>query len=450
MSGIFSSYDVRGIYPEQINEDISYKIGLRAGKLLKIKEIAVGRDGRVSSPTLFQAFANGAIDSGIKVIDLGMLSSPMLSFFCVSAKKKGVMITASHNPKEYNGIKFIDEKGIQLGYTDLLNKLQLLMSIEQKYSGKKGKIIKKSPLVHYIKHLLSKFKGKINKKSKLTLTCDCSNGMGSIPLEVLKKLNIDVHLINNKIDGTFPAHSPDPTKSESLLQLKQEVLKNKSSLGIMFDGDSDRGMFVDEKGHAVPADLSFLLLALHEIKNTKSKIKPIFLCDLRFSRTVFETLSADNSTAVRMRVGNPFYKKLMHSKKNIILGGEFSGHIMYKENFGIDDPLFALLKMLVILSNSGATLSQMISTYKKYASSGEVDVKVENPKDIIQIMHSVYKNHEVDELDGITVDLGNSWFTIRPSNTEPLVRFVIEGTTSEEVEKQKEVLLKLIRENDRN
>lgn len=439
----FKTYDIRGIYPSEINENLFYKIGLSIKKL-KIKEIVVGRDARLSSDSLFNSYTKGLIEAGVKVIDLGVITSPMLSYYCVFNKKIGSMITASHNSKEYNGIKFVDEKGIQLGYEIFLKKIKKAINEKKPIKiTKKGKMEYTDMLQIYRKNIHDKLTHHFIRELKVVF--DCSNGVGGIPLiQILPYLNVKPIIINEKPDGSFPAHDPDQTKSENLEQLRKEVIRSKADLGIMYDGDADRCGFVDEKGNVVPIDLAFLLLALREVR--KSRVQyPLVTYDLRFSKSVGEFLYENFATGVIMRVGNPFHKIYLHKNKKCVMSGEYSGHIMYKSNYGIDDALFASLKMIEILSKTSEKFSSMISSHKRYASSGEISLNVKNPKKIIKYIESKYKKYQRKHIDGLSVIKEEVWFNIRSSNTEDLIRLLIEGINSKSVEKEKKILIDLIK-----
>lgn len=435
----FKTYDIRGIYPSVINEDFFYSIGKSLGQL-NIKEIAVGRDARLSSDSLYSSLISGLLDSDIKIIDLGVLSSPMLSFFCVKKLKFGAMITASHNPKDYNGIKFIDKSGIQLSYQEFLKKIEKVIK-NLKYKKNDIKDVKKYQVLdEYISYMQERFSLVKDAKTQRKIVFDCSNGVASIPLlPILKELKINNRVINAVPDGNFPAHSSDTTIKENLIQLQREVVKSNADLGIMYDGDEDRCVFVDEKGDIVPNDIAFIILALYELQGRSGRFD--FLFDLRFSKVVSESIKNAGSNPIVMRVGNPFYKKALHKRKKAILAGELSGHIMYKENYGIDDPIYASLKMIDIINNSKIKFSQMISKYKKYYSTGEVDIKCDNPKKAINIISNKYKKSKRLTIDGLSVIEKEFWFNIRPSNTEPLIRLIVEGHKKEEVEKVKKEII---------
>ena len=436
---IFKEYDVRGIYPSEINEKIFYEIG-RAIKILGVSVIAIGRDGRLSSDSLFEHLTRGLIDSGVDVIDLGKVTSPILSFYCVKKKTFGAMITASHNPKEYNGVKIIDKKGIQLSYNEGLNKIEKSIGKYDKNSHK-GKLRKLDFIGEYHKYILKKFRGKFDRK--LRVIFDCSNGVGFIALNVIESLNIESFVINKKMDGRFPNHSSDQTKKENLAQLKREVKFRRADIGVMFDGDADRCAFVDEKGKIVPIYIAFLLMALAEIR--RAKTKPLVLCDLRLSKIVNEEIKLAGGATKTMRVGNPFYKKELHKNPKAILAGEFSGHIMFKENYGIDDPLFASLKLISIISNSENKFSEFISKYNKYYSTGEISYIVAGKEKVFREVKNRYFRFGIKKMDGISVRTRDFWFNLRKSNTENKIKLVIEGVDKNVVEENKKIIERIVR-----
>jgi phosphomannomutase len=359
------------------------------------------------------------------------------------------MITASHNPKEYNGIKFVDNKGIQLGYDDFLYKIEksLKKGKHHKYVSKnKGRLLRYDVLSDYVKHINRFFKNKFDKKIKVVF--DCSNGVASIPLiPIIENLNLECGVINKEPDGNFPNHDPNQTIPRNLYQLQKEVKKNRADIGIIFDGDADRVAFVDEKGQIVRIDMAFVIFAKNLIDRKIVK-RPKILYDLRFSRYVYDFLNDYGADIRIMRVGNPFYKKLMYKDKSILISGELSGHIMFSENYNIDDPLFAALRMIEILSHRNKRFSEILEIHNKYYSSGEISIKVINMEKIMKIIKKIYKGKR-KYIDGFTLISKRYWFNMRPSNTEPLVRLIVEGYDKIEVEKEVEKIKKIISENDK-
>lgn len=443
----FKSYDVRGVYPDEIGEELFSKIGLVISKL-GYETIAVGRDARNSSDKLHLAFCVGLVNAGINVVDLGVVTSPMLSFFCHLKKVKGGMITASHNPKEFNGLKFVDENGIQLSYESFLFKVEKLVEKGdfKKYLSKtKGRVRRYDLTPDYISYMHDLFKNSFDRKLKVVF--DCSNGVASIPLaDLVKKLNIESIFINKKPDGNFPNHEPNQTIKKNLIQLQDMVRKNKADIGVMFDGDADRVGFVNDKGDIVDINVIFLLFAKNLIDKNMAK-KPRILFDLRFSRYVFEFLELYGARPEIMKVGNPFYKKLMLKDKSILLSGELSGHIMFGEHFGIDDSIFAALRLIEIVSHREKKLSEIEGNYRKYYTADEVSLPAKDIEKTFKKITHHYRKDKKKYLDGVSVIKKKVWFNVRKSNTEKLVRIVAEGTSKEDVENEMSVIKKMV-END--
>ncbi len=443
--GIFHAYDVRGIYPDELDEKAFYEIGLRM-KRFGVGKIAVGRDGRTSSPKLSESLKEGLLDAGVDVIDLDTVTSPLLSYFSAKNSVFGAMITASHNPKEYNGVKFVDERGVQVSYDDGLKRLEALMKKKAAKAKKRGSYVEGTVMQNYSARLKEIFGDRLKRKVRIVL--DCSNGVGSLPLPILSSLNVEYMAINDTIDGNFPGHPCDQTKKENLAQLQKAVLENKADLGAMFDGDADRCAFVDEKGDIVRMDTAFLLLSLNELSERKGTV----LFDLRFGRAVREEIEKAGGIPKVMRVGNPFYKKALLSGKDAILAGELSGHIMYKEHYGIDDPFFATLKMAEILSKSESHLSEMVKCYERYATSGEISFRVKDDaakRRILKRVEEEYRKMKKQRIDGISIIAKDWWMNIRASNTEPVLRLIIEGISKEVVESQRKVIELLARSGEK-
>ena len=424
MAGIFREYDIRGIYPSELNEKNAHLIGIAIAGFLKTKKIVVGRDGRLSSPKLQTSLIKGIIDSGTDVIDIGLVSTPMFYHACATLKQKGVMVTASHNPKEYNGFKICDERPVPYYYEDGINKIEEIFSkLKQAKikTIKKGKTAKKSITLAYLKYLHKKFSK--NNYKNISAVVDFSNGAGAAAKQIFEKLKIKNKKICGKIDGKFPCHGPNPLIKGSTKKLSEEVKKSKANIGIIFDGDADRVFFVDEKGEFVKTDHTFAILAEDALKNAKGNC----YYDLRFSLIVEETIRANGGKPKIMRVGNNFMKEALINDAEGLMAAEYSDHIMYRENFCIDDALFAALKMLSILC-SGKKLSELVNPLKKYATSDEIDIAVKNKDNVLGFIEEKYKDHTIMKVDGISVYTKNYWFNVRKSNTEPKIRMRAEAS----------------------
>lgn len=420
---IFREYDIRGIVPSEINEKTAYEIGLACAKFLESSILIVGMDGRSSSLKLKNSLIKGLTDYGIDVIDIGLVSTPLFYHAVAKMKKRGIMVTASHNPKEYNGFKISDERAIPFVYETGINRVEHLTGKVVPMAKKKGKIYKKNILDSYIKYLKNKFSNQNFKN--ISIVADFSNGAGAVAKEVFDKLKIKNKIICDKVDGKFPAHGPNPLIKGSTAMLSKEVKKQKADLGVVFDGDADRVFFVDEKGEFVKTDYAFALLARDALRKKKGKC----YVDLRFSRSVYEEIGRAGGEAAIMRVGNHFFKDAL--KKEGVIGAEYSDHIMYRENYSIDDGMYAALKMISIVANTKENLSEMVYPLIRYFDSDEINFKVKDKDKVIEFIKKRYSDKIEMELDGISVYTKDYWFNVRKSNTEPIVRLKVEATNNE-------------------
>ena len=438
---IFKAYDIRGKYPEEINEEAARAVGAAFSAFLKgkTKNIVVGRDGRISSPNLFEALVQGIISQGMDVIDIGICTNPMLIF----ATKKigddvgGIMISASHSPPDINGFKLMGERGVQLA--DIKRKEIDEKAIAGNFSEapEKGQIIKKEILREYINYIL-KFTANIK---NLKVVVDYGNGVGSVSgKQLFPKLNIEYIPLYDEIDGNFPNHAPDPHNLENMKNLCQKVMEEKADLGIFFDGDADRAAIVNEQGEIIPNDLLAILLATEELK--KYPGGKIYF-DMRFTRAAKEIIKENEGEPIMMRVGNPYYKEKMIFE-NGTFAAEFSGHIFFKENYGIDDGLLAAIMAMNIICKSGKRLSELISPLKRYFASEEINMLVENADKALLSVAQKYKDGKAIDLDGVYIEYPNWWFSLRKSNTEPVVRLRLEADTEELMKEKKEELIELI------
>lgn len=437
---IFKAYDIRGIYPKEINKESAYLIGRAYIKFLKKKnpQIVIGQDNRFSSSVLFKKLTQGMIDSGARVIDIGLSTTPML-YFAVAyyGFDGGIQITASHNPPEYNGFKLVREKAIPINSATGLKKIQKLIEVNS--VNLKGKIVKKEVIQDYIVFNLKMVE--IAKIKPLKIIIDTANAVpGIIISEILKKIPGKSYHLFKKLDGNFPNHYPDPATKQNLKTLQKQVLNKKADLGVAFDGDGDRIVFVDEKGEIVSGDLICSLIAKFLLKeNSDQKI----LYDLRCSRVVPETINYFGGKATISRVGHSFIKETMR-KENILFGAELSGHYYFKDYYFTEAPIFVLLKILQILSETKKSFSKLIKPFEKYFHSGEMNFKIEDKEKKIKELKKYYRSGKILEIDGLRIDFDDWWFLVRPSNTEPVLRLIIETKSKKLLEKKKKELTDLI------
>jgi len=418
---IFRTYDIRGIYPNEINEEVAYKIARAFAAYLKASTIPVAYDMRESSQPLAQKIFEGLVDSGIKAIDIGMMPTPVLNFAVAEKKfKGGLMVTASHNPKEYNGIKLIGEKAVMFSQEKGINKIKEIV-FKEKFIAGKGTIKKEDLLPLYLEKI-KKFTAGIK---DLKIVADFGNGMGAVSaLPLYQTMPIKVFSLYAKPDGNYPNHQANPAVEENLIDLKKELLKQAADLGIAFDGDADRAFFINEKGETTRADHLMAALSFYELKK-RPKAKIYF--DLRFSKIVPQIIAKFGGKPVISRVGNPFYKE-----KLILEGGAFaaegSGHFMFSDFYGIDDGLFTTLKIMKLICDEHKPLSAILKPYQKgYFQSGEINIETKKAKQIINLLKRKYSKAKINYLDGITIETPDFWFNLRASNTEPVIRLNIEA-----------------------
>jgi phosphomannomutase len=439
---IFKAYDIRGTYPDQLNETIAYGIGNATASYLKSKSIAVGRDMRLSSEKLFDSLASGIIDAGADVVDLGMVSTDGL-YFAVGrfGFDGGIMITASHNPKEYNGFKICRDEAMPLSGQQGLNKImEALESDSFEKSPSRGNIARKKIAQDYAEHCLSFINRDSIKPFKIVV--DAGNGVAGLTLPpVFEKLPIDVTPLYFEPDGSFPNHPASPIELENLVDLQKKIAELKADFGVAFDGDADRMFLVDANGKQVGGDITTALVADNLLDSFPGET---ILYNLICSRAVPELVTRKGGQAIKTKVGHALIKPLM-KKHNAIFGGEHSGHFYFRDNWFADSGLIALLVCLELLSKTDLPLHKKIEQINPYFRSGEINSRVKSVKDKIDAVADHFADGEQDRLDGLTVTYPDFWFNIRPSNTEPLLRMNLEANSEEILKEKTEEVLKIIR-----
>ncbi len=439
---IFKAYDIRGTYPDQLNEEVAYKVGRALVEYLKPKNVAVGRDMRLSSPKLHEALTRGIIEGGCDVIDIGLVSTDCL-YFAVGkfGYDAGVMITASHNPPEYNGFKMCREEAVPLSGEAGIDQIKaLILKNDFPAPQKLGTAKKRDIDSAYVQHLLS-FVDK-DKIKPFKIVIDAGNGMaGKIIPKLFSHLRCEVIPMFFELDGSFPHHLASPIEPENIAPLRERVLAEKGDLGAAFDGDADRMFLVDEKAVPLGGDMVTALVAKNLLKKEKGTT---ILYNLICSKAVPQIIESSGGKAVRTRVGHALIKPLM-KKYNAIFGGEHSGHFYFKNNWFADSGLIALLVCLELISEENKPLSALVKSIDPYFRSGEINSRVDDIPKKLKEIEDHYSSGKIDHLDGVTVDFGDWWFNVRPSNTEPLLRLNIEANTKEKLEEKKEELLRLIR-----
>lgn len=446
---IFKAYDIRGVYQKDIDEDSAFKIGRGLVVFLESKNpgkktIILGRDNRISSPALFKAFKDGVKKEGADVIDIGLTTTPMFYFASNYFKADGgAMITASHNPKEYNGFKVIKENSVNIGKEEGMEELAEIVKEEKFSEGKKkGEEKREEILSQYLKFNFS-FLQK-DKISPLKIVIDTANATSSPLIDYFKKEfnQIEFYHLFPELDGSFPNHEPDPIIAENLKELIGEVKEKKADLGVAFDGDADRIVFVDENGDNIDGDLITALLSkiiLREEKGAK------ILADISSSRIVEDTVKENGGKFYLSKTGHSYIKPMM-AENNIYFGGEKSGHYYLGKNHNFETPLFVLFKIIEELSRVKKSFSEIISLFKKYVNSGEINFKIEDRKSALKEIENYFnsKNYKISKIDGIKAERENFWCLVRPSNTEPLLRTIVEARNKEVISREIEGIKKIL------
>jgi phosphomannomutase len=440
-AGIFKAYDVRGVYPQQIDEEVSYCIGRAFVTFLGEEKVVTGRDMRISSPGLSRAFMAGAVDQGAKVTDIGLCSTDMLYFASGVLDMPGAMFTASHNPKEYNGLKFCRRKAgpisADTGITEIRD---LVLHGEFVDPARKGSVEERDMLSQYIEHVLSFID--VSSLRPLKVVADAGNGMGGLILPALFD-RLPCKLVPHcmELDGSFPHHQPDPINPDNIDLLSRWVLEAGGDLGMAFDGDADRVFLVDDTGEPVSGSLTTAMVA-KRILQTNPGEKIIYNCIN--SWVVPETIRAYGGTPVRERVGHSFIKQTM-AETEAVFAGEHSGHYYFRDNYRADSGLIAAIIILEIVSLEKSPLSEILVPFRKYHASGEINSRVEDIPAKLDEIAGRYGSGKIDRLDGITIEFEDWWFNVRPSNTEPLIRLNLEARTRELMQDKRDEVLAVIR-----
>jgi len=441
----FHAYDIRGIYNEDFNKEDVYRIGYFLPMLLETDKILVGRDARVSSPEIFEALCNGIIDCGASVYNAGLTTTPMTYFLTATHKfEASVMITASHNTREYNGLKVSKKNALPVGFDNGLGELKRMMEEEQIVPALvKGKVYSLNVKAEYA-WFLKKFHSDF---SNLKLAVDCSNGMaGLFAKDLFGKSPL---LINDKIDCSFPNHDPNPLELKNLVELKELVLNEACDLGVIFDGDADRCAFVDEKGRFISPDLMIALMGHFFLEDKPEGTK--VLIDIRSSKGVVEYLQKKFKADVHVwRVGRA-YAALKLRELDGLYGGELAGHYYFKDFFFSDSGLIAALIIIQVASKmkkAGISLSQIIDEIGIYQNSGEINFKLDKKQEAMDAVKSQYEKCEnlqhIYDFDGYRLDFKDWWFNIRKSNTEPYLRLIVEANRAELLAEKLEEIKKII------
>lgn len=442
--GAFKAYDFRGVFGKDFDLETVYKFGFFLPSLLKTDKVLVGRDMRVTTPQMFEALANGITDAGADVYDMGLTTTPMVYYFTAQHHfDASVMITASHNPKEHNGLKVSRTNALPVGYDSGLGELERRVKEEPVTPATvKGKII-----AHDVKAEYLEFQARYHHDiSNLNIVMDCSNGMASILVKDIFG-NAPTYLFDT-LDGTFPNHEANPLEPENVVALQNKVREMKADIGVVFDGDADRVMFVDEHGDFIAPDLMIAVLGHYflEEKHYTGKV----IQDIRTSKSVAEYIAKLGGEMEIWRVGRA-YAALKLREIDGSFGGEFAGHYYFRDFFYSDSAMIASQVLLHVFSDmkrKGISVSQLINQIKQYANSGEINFTIERKKEAMEAVKEHFCAAEmptkVMDFDGYRIEFADWWFNIRPSNTEPYLRLLMEARTEamlqEKLAEMKEVL----------
>ncbi len=413
---IFRAYDIRGVYPEQLNGEIAYRIGLAFGKFIGKGTIALGADIRKSSPDIKKHLLKGLNEAGLKVIDIGTVPTPVLYFMVAHNRLDGgTMITGSHNPKEYNGIKMCGKNGLCFSYETGINEIERMIKGGIESQKLAGETAKKQIEEEYINFIVKKVRfGK-----KLRVVVDGGNGAaGKVACEIFRRLGCDVIELHCEPDGEFPNHHPDPLVRENLKDLQERVKKVKADMGVAYDGDGDRVGFVDERGEIVANNQAFALLIENVLsENPGAKI----VHEVLASKLVEDVILAKGGIPVLSRVGHSYIQNIM-LEKNCALGGETSGHYYFRESYNYDDGIFASVKLAELVSRSDKKMSELGKMLPHYITSDDTRIHCPDDKkfEVVERLKQKFEGEgKLITLDGVKVVMDNSWFIVRASNTQP-------------------------------
>ncbi|MGB1506637.1 MAG: phosphomannomutase/phosphoglucomutase [Acidimicrobiales bacterium] len=433
---IFKAYDVRGTVPEQFDADGARAIGGAFARFVAAKgatAVVVGHDMRPEGEAFSAAFGDGVVEHGVDVVDVGLCATDMLYFASGRLAMPGAVFTASHNPAGYNGIKMCLAGAAPIGSESGLDLIKQMAIAGPEPTGSRGGRTTENMLPGYVEHVHS-FVDRAALKP-LTVVADTANGMGGLVVPaVFEGLPFELDHLYPELDGTFPNHPADPIQPENQLDLMSRVLELRADVGLAFDGDADRVFLVDETARPISGSLTTAMVARSILeKNPGSTVLHNLIC----SKTVPEVIAEHGGTAVRTRVGHSFIKAVM-AETGAIFGGEHSGHYYFRDNYRADSGLIAALVILEAVSNHPAGLADLVSSLDRYAASGEINTTVADAAAVIDRVAEVYAEAAQDRMDGLTVDLGDWWFNLRPSNTEPLLRLNLEAADDAEVARRVE------------
>jgi phosphomannomutase len=446
LSRIVKAYDIRGVVPDELNESLARDFGAAFVRVVGASSVVTAYDMRESSPGIARAFADGARSQGAGVIEAGLGSTDLLYFASGSLDMPGAMFTASHNPAKYNGIKLCRAGAAPVGQDSGLADIRKMVEDGvPSYDGRPGSISQRDLLGDYAAYMKKLVPG-VESIRPLSVVVDAGNGMGGLTVPVVfDDLPVEVTSLYFELDGSFPNHEANPIDPENLRDLQRKVVEVGADIGLAFDGDADRCFVVDERGELVsPSVLTALIAARELAKDPGSTV----IHNLITSRAVPEIVRERGGTPVRTRVGHSFIKATM-AETGAVFGGEHSGHFYFRDFWRADSGMLAALHTLAALGGQQRPLSELLAEYSRYVASGEINSEVDDQNARMAAIEKSFDGREgatLDHLDGLTVELADgSWFNVRPSNTEPLLRLNVEGADDASMTALRDEVLSLIR-----
>jgi phosphomannomutase len=439
---LFKAYDIRGIAPEELTADVAYRVGRALVAYLKVRHLCVGRDMRVTSPMLAAALIDGALDQGADVTDIGLISTDGL-YFAVGkfGFDAGVMVTASHNPAQYNGFKLCRQEARPLSMDEGIGEIRdLVLKNDFPAPERPGTRFERDVTEEFVAHALSFVH--LDAIKALKVAVDAGNGMaGKIMPIVFKQLPCTLIPLYFELDGRFPHHEANPLEEKNTADLRRTVVEDHADMGIAFDGDADRMFVIDEKGEFVGGDMVTALVAQVMLaRHPGSAVVYNLIC----SRTVPEVIEQAGGKPIRSRVGHSFIKAIMR-ENDAVFGGEHSGHFYFRDNWYADSGLIAALTVIELISRHGTSLSAILAPIDTRFRSGEINTHVDDVDATMKKVREHFHDGKVDTLDGLTIQYPDWWFNLRPSNTQPLLRLNVEAGTEAELEQRRDEVLGIVR-----
>ena len=444
-SDIFKAYDVRGTYPDQIDERLARAVGSAFATFVKTPRVVVARDMRPSGPSLVGAFSEGVRAVGVEVLDMGLASTDFLYFAAGHLDIPGAMFTASHNPARYNGIKLCLAGAKPIGVDTGLSEIEAMTNTfyDAPATGTPAAIQGVDLTAQWVAHVHSFVD--VSALRPLKIVADTANGMGGfIVPKIFAGLPFDVEIMYEELDGTFPNHPADPLNPANLVDLQRRVLEVGADIGLAFDGDADRVFLIDEKAQPISGSTTTAIVAASMLdRNPGATVLYNLIC----SKAVPEVIAEHGGIGVRTRVGHSYIKQVM-ADSGAIFGGEHSGHYYYRNNFCADSGIITAMVVLELLCRASVRLSSLVQPFERYAASGEINTEVASPAATVARItaHLKVRGVDVDELDGLSAEFDSWRFNLRPSNTEPLLRLNVEARDVEECELHTNEVLAMIKE----